>query len=359
MGLFPNWSSSCELMVDRGRREQSPHLSVRTVRPAKRRGASEARMAHWTDDRNLSVGQRRDGWAHTGKRGGTGLCWPGLLAICNRNRTGWDTSIVWISERRESARPAQQREGCGGGGGEVVGRRGGGLEDDKWHAALHPLCMMSPLLILSKGTTQRFTLHRGKIFHFELKEHTGQPPCVFKRLKQLALLNSRGSDWSADGTKDLSGQDRSLKLWKQTWSTAVRGWKLKTEYSSKQIVDWISRASWCVHLNYRNQVFSDSSSSSSCLWTCHSASSVVSLRPSGLVQRWWIVLAGISLMPFCPLLNIRDSVWLQLPSTLIEEERLFSGWVTKTTTPKHNDGRIIPLNHFCRLRTIKPNKQEA
>lgn len=52
-----------------------------------------------------------------------GLCCPGLLAIYNRHRTWWDTSIVWTSERRRVQAQHCKENGrmcvCAGGGGQA------------------------------------------------------------------------------------------------------------------------------------------------------------------------------------------------------------------------------------------------
>lgn len=87
-----------------------------------------------------------------------------------------------------------------------------GLEDDKWHAALHPLCMMSPLLILSKGTTQRFTFRLREDFPLAVKSaHWSTSVCV-----QMSKVSRfvKFAEVLIGQQMDLPGQDGSLKLWK-------------------------------------------------------------------------------------------------------------------------------------------------
>lgn len=74
------------------------HISAWELSAMPKKRATKARMTHWTDDRNLSVGQQRDGWSHTGKGGRIVLAWPsGNLQQQNRMRH----KLVWISERRK------------------------------------------------------------------------------------------------------------------------------------------------------------------------------------------------------------------------------------------------------------------
>lgn len=75
-GPLPNWSSSCELMVDRGRREPCPHLSVRTVSRAREEG-------HQGQNDTLNRWQEPKCWPTVGwmisyrkKRGRIELPWP-------------------------------------------------------------------------------------------------------------------------------------------------------------------------------------------------------------------------------------------------------------------------------------------
>lgn len=75
-GPLPNWSSSCELMVDRGRWEQCPQLSVRTVSRAREEG-------HQGRNDTLNRWQEPECWPTVGwmisyrkKRGRIELPWP-------------------------------------------------------------------------------------------------------------------------------------------------------------------------------------------------------------------------------------------------------------------------------------------
>lgn len=52
------------------------HVSAWELSAVPGKRATEARRTHWTDDRNLSVGQQRDGWSHTGREGRIELPWP-------------------------------------------------------------------------------------------------------------------------------------------------------------------------------------------------------------------------------------------------------------------------------------------